>query len=76
MMFVDLKDLHPIDFINSNEIGVDWHKKPSVQARLRNIVGRKLRRIQLPDDYISIAAESIVQKACELNEEIESNNSQ
>ena len=65
-----------IDFINSDSIGVDWHKKEPVQARLRIKTNRWLKRVLFPESLVDSAAHSIVQRACKLNQKIESSASQ
>jgi len=61
-----------LDFIQ-NKAGVDWYVRDSQLSRLKNIVRRQLKHAQFPDDFVSIAAESISQKAAEMSKEEEAN---
>jgi hypothetical protein len=60
-----------IDFINE-KAGVDWYKKDSMLARLRNIVRRSLRRQQFPDDFIDLATEALISKSAAMSADVES----
>ncbi|WP_201592595.1 FRG domain-containing protein [Psychrobacter fozii] len=60
-----------IDFINE-KAGVDWYKKDSMLARLRNIVRRSLRRQQFPDDFIDVATEALISKSAAMSADVES----
>ncbi|MFT6489264.1 MAG: hypothetical protein ACJAXQ_000031 [Parvibaculaceae bacterium] len=62
-----------LDFIR-NKAGVDWYVRDSQLSRLKNIVRRQLKQAQFPDDFVSIAAESISQKAAEMSKEKERTN--
>ena len=60
-----------IDFINE-KAGVDWYKKESMLARLRNIVRRSLRKQQFPDDFIDVATEALISKSAAMSADVES----
>ncbi|WP_279143760.1 FRG domain-containing protein [Photobacterium phosphoreum] len=49
-------------FINE-KAGVDWYKKESVLARLRNILRRAMRKQQFPEDHIDSSAQTLIQIA-------------
>lgn len=57
-------------FINE-KAGVDWYKKDSILARLRNVVRRALRKQQFPEDYINRSAENLINIAADKSQEIE-----
>ncbi|MGR3158634.1 FRG domain-containing protein [Vibrio vulnificus] len=59
-----------LSFINERA-GVDWYKKESILARLRNIVRRALRKQQFPDDYLNDAAENLIKTAADKSEEVD-----
>lgn len=63
-----------LSFINESA-GVDWYKKDSIKARLRNVVRRSLRKQQFPDDFINESAEAIINKAAEKSEVVEKESS-
>lgn len=54
-----------------NKAGVDWYVRDSQLSRLKNIIRRQLKDIQFPDDFISIAAESVSKKAAEMSKDEE-----
>ena len=58
-------------FINE-KAGVDWYKKDPVLARLRNIVRRELKKNNFPEDFISLSADSMIRKAAEMSQTVES----
>lgn len=55
-----------LDFIQT-KAGVDWYVRDSQLSRLKNIIRRQLKDIQFPDDFVSIAAESVSRKAAEMS---------
>ncbi|MEZ8311790.1 hypothetical protein CWO07_25125 [Vibrio splendidus] len=59
-----------LSFINE-KAGVDWYKKESILARLRNVVRRALRKQQFPDDYINDSAENLIKTAADKSEEVD-----
>lgn len=59
-----------LDFINK-KAGVDWYKKDSTLARLRNIVRRSLRKQQFPDDYIDVATEALISNSAAMSADVE-----
>lgn len=59
-----------LSFINE-KAGVDWYKKESILARLRNVVRRALRKQQFPDDYLNDAAENLIKTAADKSEEVD-----
>lgn len=59
-----------LSFINE-KAGVDWYKKESILARLRNVVRRALRKQQFPDDYINDSAENLIKTAANKSEEVD-----
>ncbi|WP_415905568.1 FRG domain-containing protein [Neptuniibacter sp. QD48_55] len=48
-----------IDFVETKS-GVDWFKRDSQKARLRNIIRRELKRVNFPDDLVAEAAQSLI----------------
>ena len=56
-----------------NKAGVDWYVRDSQLSRLKNIIRRRLKDIQFPDDFISAAAESVSSKAAEMSQHEEEN---
>ncbi|WP_028765112.1 FRG domain-containing protein [Shewanella colwelliana] len=59
-----------LSFINE-KAGVDWYKKESILARLRNVVRRALRKHKFPDDYLNDAAENLIKMAADKSEEVD-----
>ncbi|WP_311568641.1 type I restriction enzyme endonuclease domain-containing protein [Photobacterium arenosum] len=59
-----------LTFINE-KAGVDWYKKESILARLRNVIRRALRKQKFPEDYINSSAEILIKTAADKSEEIE-----
>ena len=57
-------------FIN-DKAGIDWYKKESILARLRNVVRRALRKQQFPEDYINISAENLISEAARKSLEVD-----
>lgn len=62
-----------IDFIE-NKAGIDWFIRESETSRLRNIIRRNLKKIQFPDDFIALAADTITSKAATMSSEKEKQN--
>ena len=63
-----------LDYVR-NKAGVDWYVRDAQLSRLKNIVRRRLKKSQFPDDFVSEAAESISQKAAEMSRQEEAGRS-
>ncbi len=63
----DIKNIshHTLDFIE-NKAGVDWMKRDSQVARLKNILRRKLKKIKFPEADVSEATDTLVDLAITL----------